>query len=234
MTDALESAFIEAIAKDPDDDEARAVYADWLEERGDPRGEYLRLEIQMFRNPPRIRTLEQAIHPSWLEAVARRYDVVMDDCGPSKISVIKVTRLVTGLGLKEAKDLVEAGGPEYPKLLRENLSRAEAEQTVKEYANTGASVRSVPHARDPHTAVFGYTADVVLVGGIDPARKLEAIKLLRELTALGLKEARDAIKAVAAGARHAIARGLEPARAQALASRFAGLATVVIERSYAR
>ena len=46
----LEKQFLQAIAKNPDDEEARSVYADWLEQRGDPRGEYLRLDRIVLRN----------------------------------------------------------------------------------------------------------------------------------------------------------------------------------------
>jgi len=39
-----ENAFLQAILDDPDNDDLRLVYADWLEERGDPRGEFIRLQ----------------------------------------------------------------------------------------------------------------------------------------------------------------------------------------------
>jgi uncharacterized protein (TIGR02996 family) len=47
MADPVERAFINAIRADPDDQAARLIYADWLEERDDPRGEYLRLEAAL-------------------------------------------------------------------------------------------------------------------------------------------------------------------------------------------
>jgi uncharacterized protein (TIGR02996 family) len=43
VSEDVEKEFLDAITRNPEDEEARAVYADWLEERGDPRGEYLRL-----------------------------------------------------------------------------------------------------------------------------------------------------------------------------------------------
>lgn len=52
------------------------------------------------------------------------FDVELTDVGPNKIKVIKVVREATGLGLKEAKDLVEAA----PKVLKEGASKAEAGQ----------------------------------------------------------------------------------------------------------
>jgi uncharacterized protein (TIGR02996 family) len=49
--------FLSAILERPDDDTRKLVYADWLEERGDPRGEYLRLMVQVRRE--RVVTPEQ-------------------------------------------------------------------------------------------------------------------------------------------------------------------------------
>jgi uncharacterized protein (TIGR02996 family) len=46
-----EEAFLQAIIESPEDDAPRLVYADWLEERGDPRGEFLRLECRLRSLP---------------------------------------------------------------------------------------------------------------------------------------------------------------------------------------
>ncbi|HEX5271780.1 MAG TPA: TIGR02996 domain-containing protein, partial [Gemmataceae bacterium] len=46
MTD---DAFLRAIIEDPDDDAPRLIYADWLEERGDPRGEFIRIQCELAR-----------------------------------------------------------------------------------------------------------------------------------------------------------------------------------------
>src|SRR5437762_1999256 len=54
-------AFVQAILDDPDDDSLRLIYADWLEERGDPRGEFIRLQYAlagMDADDPRRRPLE--------------------------------------------------------------------------------------------------------------------------------------------------------------------------------
>jgi large subunit ribosomal protein L7/L12 len=64
------------------------------------------------------------------------FDVVFDDVGPKKIEVIKVVRAITNLGLKEAKDLVEA-----PKsVLQTGVSKATAEDTKKKLEEVGAKV----------------------------------------------------------------------------------------------
>ncbi|HOB19706.1 MAG TPA: 50S ribosomal protein L7/L12 [Candidatus Atribacteria bacterium] len=64
------------------------------------------------------------------------FDVVLADVGADKIKVIKVVREVTGLGLKEAKDLVEAA----PKAVKEGLSKEEAESIKAKFAEVGAKV----------------------------------------------------------------------------------------------
>ena len=64
------------------------------------------------------------------------FDVVLKGGGDKKIQVIKVVRAATGLGLKEAKDLVEGA----PKTVKENLEKAEAEKLKKELEEQGATV----------------------------------------------------------------------------------------------
>ena len=72
------------------------------------------------------------------EAAAAKdeFDVVLAAIGDKKIEVIKVVREVTGLGLKEAKDLVEAA----PKALKEGVAKAEAEELKKKLEDAGAKV----------------------------------------------------------------------------------------------
>ncbi len=64
------------------------------------------------------------------------FDVVLKAAGDKKIQVIKVVRTHTGLGLKEAKDLVDGA----PKTVKENLTKDEAEKVKKELEEQGASV----------------------------------------------------------------------------------------------
>jgi large subunit ribosomal protein L7/L12 len=64
------------------------------------------------------------------------FDVVLKSAGEKKIQVIKVVRAATGLGLKEAKDLVEAA----PKAVKESLPKEEAEKLKKELEEQGATV----------------------------------------------------------------------------------------------
>ena len=64
------------------------------------------------------------------------FDVVMTSFGANKVGVIKVVRAITGLGLKEAKDLVEG----VPGTVKEGASKAEAEDIKKQLEEAGASV----------------------------------------------------------------------------------------------
>jgi large subunit ribosomal protein L7/L12 len=64
------------------------------------------------------------------------FDVVLEAAGGNKIAVIKVVRAATGLGLKEAKDLVEAA----PSKIKEGVSKEDAEKLKAELAEAGANV----------------------------------------------------------------------------------------------
>ncbi len=64
------------------------------------------------------------------------FDVILKSAGANKINVIKVVREITGLGLKEAKDLVESA----PKPVKEGVSKEEAEQIAKKLQEAGAEV----------------------------------------------------------------------------------------------
>ena len=64
------------------------------------------------------------------------FDVVLTDVGANKIQVIKAVRELTGLGLKEAKDLVDSA----PKAIKEAVAKAEAEELKKKLEEAGAKV----------------------------------------------------------------------------------------------
>jgi large subunit ribosomal protein L7/L12 len=72
------------------------------------------------------------------EAAAEKteFDVVLEAFGDNKIGVIKVVRAATGLGLKEAKDMVEGA----PSKVKEGISKADAEKLKKELEESGAKV----------------------------------------------------------------------------------------------
>lgn len=62
------------------------------------------------------------------------FDVILSAAGESKVNVIKVVRAITGLGLKEAKDLVDGA----PKAVKEGVSKAEADDVLKQLIEAGA------------------------------------------------------------------------------------------------
>lgn len=75
-----ETEFDNAILDNPEDDATRMVYADWLEERGDARGEYIRLEVQ---RPPdaqkRLNEMRRTLDPDWVRRIGLRRIVTVDD-----------------------------------------------------------------------------------------------------------------------------------------------------------
>ena len=73
--------------------------------------------------------------PAAAEEEKTEFDVVLKDAGAQKINVIKEVRAITGLGLKEAKDLVEAGGK-----VKEQASKADAEAIKAKLEAAGAKV----------------------------------------------------------------------------------------------
>jgi len=72
------------------------------------------------------------------EAVAEKtaFDVILVSGGPSKLNVVKIVKDLTGLGLKEAKDLVDGA----PKAIKEGVSRAEADEVAGKLKEAGAEV----------------------------------------------------------------------------------------------
>lgn len=69
-----------------------------------------------------------------VEAVQTEFDVILTNAGEAKLPVIKVVREITGLGIKEAKELVDAA----PKAVKEKVARAEADEIVKKLVEAGA------------------------------------------------------------------------------------------------
>ena len=128
----------------------------------------------------------------------RTGELTLLDAGPKKIHVIKVVREATGLGLKEAKDLVERTPTVLDAALGPDLERAGA---VVQYHPGGAPQPPTPAG--PGTDVFLAAAG---------PKKIEVIKVVRGATGLGLKEAKDLVEA----APTLVASGLSPDAAAAL------------------
>ena len=75
--------------------------------------------------------------PAEAEAPKTEFDVVLEAIGANKINVIKIVRAATSLGLKEAKDLVEAA----PKEIKTGISKDDAEKLKRELEDAGATVK---------------------------------------------------------------------------------------------
>lgn len=69
------------------------------------------------------------------EAEKTEFDVILTNAGAQKVQVIKVVREITGLGLKEAKDLVDGA----PKAIKEGVAKAEAEEIAKKLTEAGGT-----------------------------------------------------------------------------------------------
>jgi uncharacterized protein (TIGR02996 family) len=125
-----ETRLLEAIREAPDDDAARLVYADFLDANGDPRGELVRIEMELLRLKPRLAELKRALDPEWVAAVTRRVALVLvGGSNDRKIMMVKAVREATGLGLKETVDIVtdviERGRPH---LLLDGIDLDESER----------------------------------------------------------------------------------------------------------
>ena len=83
-----------------------------------------------------ITAMEEKFGVSAAAEEKTEFDVVLANAGANKVAVIKAVRGATGLGLKEAKDLVESA----PAALKEGISKAEAEALKKELEEAGAQV----------------------------------------------------------------------------------------------
>lgn len=76
-----------------------------------------------------------AVAAAPVEEEKTEFDVILKEAGASKLGVIKVVRAVTGLGLKDAKDLVD----NCPKTLKEGISKEDAEKIVADLKEAGAT-----------------------------------------------------------------------------------------------
>ncbi len=86
--------------------------------------------------PVAVAAAPAAVAPAAVEEEQTEFDVILKAAGPNKIQVIKVVRELTGLGLKEAKDLVDGA----PKPVKEKVSKQEAESIQAKLQEVGAEV----------------------------------------------------------------------------------------------
>lgn len=232
MTEDPEADLLAAVQADPSDLQARAIYADWLEERGDPRGEYLRLDMQLVSLPARLGKLVEVIDPTWISAVSGRFCITISAIGANKIGAIKVVREVTGLGLKDAKDLVERVSATRPVVLKNGLELEEAHDIAGKCAPV-MTVEVTPRlpARAPvaPSGPGGYRRPyrVLLVGATD---RLGLIRAIHTRCALSLVDARDVVGQLETRPFELAGR-LDATAAAELAVTFGGLGQIRIEHA---
>lgn len=131
--DYSQDPFIAEILNDPFDDGPRLIYADWLEEQGDPRNEFLRNEVTAaglgVDHPDReqldreLAAMLRGLDRGWVEAVGKRYDVVLLSFGSQKINACKAVKGTCGWSLMVTKRMVELA----PVKLMKSVSRAQVE-----------------------------------------------------------------------------------------------------------
>ncbi len=123
------------------------------------------------------------------------YSVLLTDAGAQKIQIIKIVRDFTGLGLKDAKDLVEAPKP---RLVREGLTHTDADALVSALTANGATaevhqggqkVPGPPMAAAPTETTFDVRLERV------GTNKIAVIKLVRDQTGLGLGDTNTLVSA---------------------------------------
>lgn len=98
-----DDSFIQDVRQNPDDDGIRSIYADWLEERGDPRANYLRLELQLLSLQQQMVEAQERLDVDWLTQVRRSH---IDLNAP-----ILPGHSAAGIRLGEPIDTVIAGPP---------------------------------------------------------------------------------------------------------------------------
>jgi len=136
-----EDAFLKAIMADRYDPALKLIYADWLEERGDRRSEFLRLEVQLTRISEqdeqyqnirkKLESFYPLVDPVWRQQISFPYDAILESYSPEyTINVVKQVRVATGMGLAEALIIIQ-DAQDAPAPIKERVSREEA-QTIKE------------------------------------------------------------------------------------------------------
>lgn len=131
--------------------------------------------------------------------------VILKNAGAKKVNVIKAVRAINGLGLKEAKDLVEST----PVIVKQGISKKQADSDQAQLRQEGATVcmgcavGSGPVT--PPTAPSPLTGCTVTLEN-SGSRKINAIKAVRAITGLGLKEAKDLVENTPAIVRQGISR----------------------------
>jgi uncharacterized protein (TIGR02996 family) len=223
----VEADFMRAIQRDPEDDEARLIYADWLEQQGDVRGEYLRLEVQRRRIPRRLAELAQLISPSWRADVNLRCRVLLLST-QNTLKTIMAIRNATQLGLREARELESEVHFKGYAVIRDDLDPDDARAIAATFDGV-ATVKVEAYVGEPPPRRPIIAPHSLVLVSVHVDQRIEAIKLVRELTGWTLAEAIRVIDEIIAGTPHEIRVMAEPDEAAKLVARFQGIAEVRLE-----
>lgn len=233
-----EAGFLDALGEDPNDKAARMAYADWLQERNDPRGELLSLECEQEELQKRLcflqarlRELRQSIDPDWIHQLGGLWCVrFVSHELVTKITAIKLVREVTGYGLRESKELVE-NLTENPVLVDE-LSPEEAERIAARF-HPFVEVSIEPHrpvTMDVHCYVVP-PCRVRLVS-FPEENENEVRRLVSDALPYDTETSIKEIMASPPETRIIRDRLMFTNEAKAIVRRFRGIAEVVIEPSH--
>jgi uncharacterized protein (TIGR02996 family) len=141
-----EAAFLAAIQAAPADATTRLVYADWLEERNDPRAEFLRLQHQLAVILDRLQHVRGGLESAWVRAVEVRRDVVVHEIFPgSRPKVIKLIRLSSGMSLEQVRALLAR----LPAVVLRELPLVQAERLRDEFAEVSTVTIEPPFGSAP-------------------------------------------------------------------------------------
>lgn len=225
-----EASLLAAIAADPEDEQAREVYADWLDKRADVRGEYVRLEALYHAIPPRMAKLVAQIDPAWLARVARHYDVIVVEAGANKIGVIKLVRELSGLGLKDAKDVVD-NVTRGPQRVVAKIDRYAALRIVDRFRETGAVASAVTHGTAASVTATSTTVVLprgvrVVLESVEPVERIAAITIMRELCGYGIRDAYRLVEQVIKGTPMPLYPNASVEQAGEVVRRFASVGVV--------
>lgn len=136
-----EEALLAAIAAAPADALPRLVYADWLEERGDKRAEFIRLQHQLADVLDRLQHVRVGLDTSWINAVEIRRDVVIHSVETAHLlTVLRIIRMHTGCGLMEARKCLRA----FPAKVFSALPLERAERFRQEFAECAVVTIEIP------------------------------------------------------------------------------------------
>ncbi len=194
-----EQAFLDQLMGDPSDDVTRLVYADWLEERGEVRGTYLRAEQQLAalsEDDPRFAALERevaeqsrALDGNWLAIAGKSWDVWLVRSHPYlKLPLIAAIRRATACGLREGKDLIDAApGPvvracdrAQAETVRSSLLACRLHDPREPLPHVVVSIRPCPIPDLVTPASRSLSFDVMLLGA-RPGREAALRGTLRQL-----------------------------------------------------